>query len=267
MNNSQSQSYVKDSMNYIASQMPSFDKYATNPIENLSIDDIIYLQTYLEKIKSSKQMSGAQRAQPTSRQVGSGQWPNGQRSNVQQVGNGQQMPNAAIQRNRATDIYNPLGLQNPVDWRDLTSRTQEHERQMPNQSYEPGPRGATQTRSARRSDSDYYNPYEYGARQNGLGPTHREAYNGPYSIDPQHQIELPASQLYEKFPGQIRNVNIENSLLQSEPNRLPGQRIATEREMDRFQMLPFNPQNPDNIVWADNMPRGGYASRTDRIDQ
>ena len=71
---------------------------------------------------------------------------------------------------------------------------------------------------------------------------------------------------HEKFPGRMRNVNIENSLLQKEMTHIPGQRGTTGKEINRFEQLPFNPQDPRHIVWTDNMPRGGYATRADRLE-
>ena len=63
----------------------------------------------------------------------------------------------------------------------------------------------------------------------------------------------------------IRNINVESRLLQQEATHLPGQKELTEREMDRFELLPFNPQNSNHIVWND-MPRGGIPTRNDRLE-
>jgi hypothetical protein len=36
--------------------------------------------------------------------------------------------------------------------------------------------------------------------------------------------------------------------------------------MNRFELLPFDPQDTQHIIWKDNMPRGGYPTRTDRLE-
>jgi len=118
----------------------------------------------------------------------------------------------------------------------------------------------------------YYNPYEYGSRQNELGSLYKPTYIGPYSIDA--AIERPTLDCMgvsevsynELFPGAIRNVNVESSLLQREMTHVPGQRELTEVEINRFELLPFDPQDTRHIVWRDNMPRGGYPSRSDRLE-
>ncbi|MEM0354154.1 MAG: hypothetical protein QXW79_01095 [Thermoplasmata archaeon] len=88
---------------------------------------------------------------------------------------------------------------------------------------------------------DYYNPYECGAKQNLLDPCYI-----PY-IKPN------------------RNVNMIIPSLQTESFRLPGRRKMIEKEINRFEFLPFNPQDPNHIVWSD-MPRGGFATRNDRLE-
>lgn len=94
----------------------------------------------------------------------------------------------------------------------------------------------------------YHNPYEYGSRQNILRP------DGNLS---QGNIG--------NFADNIRDVNVESSLLQRELTHLPGQRQLTQGEVNRFEYLPFDPQNPDRLVWADDMPRNGYATRVSRV--
>jgi len=121
--------------------------------------------------------------------------------------------------------------------------------------------------NANKADS-YYNPYEYGARQNEFGLLYKEPYIGPYDANPKQLCDLGVSEVsYEEiFPGAVRNINVESSLLQREMTHTPGQRIITETEINRFELLPFDPQDTRHIVWKDNMPRGGYPSRADRLE-
>lgn len=119
-----------------------------------------------------------------------------------------------------------------------------------------------------QANNTYHNPYEYGARQNSMGMLYKSNYIGPYDANPEDLCQLGGSQIsYEEtFPGAIRNINIESSLLQKEMTHLPGQRTLTEIEINRFELLPFDPQDTRHIVWSDNMPRGGVPSRIDRLE-
>lgn len=113
----------------------------------------------------------------------------------------------------------------------------------------------------------YVNKYECDAKQNSLGMLYKTVNCGCYQQNNQllENIGLTVDMLNEKFPGDIRNVNIESVFNQQEMTNFPGQRELTEIEMNRFILLQFNPQNVNNIVWSDNMPRGGYSTRTDRL--
>lgn len=134
------------------------------------------------------------------------------------------------------------------------------------QNTEPGSRGSISTRNIKKTENnDYYNPYEYGARQNQLGqlnkPDPKPLYNNDMDILNKMGIARDNADL--KFPGNIRNVDIESSLLQKEATHLPGQREITQKDFNRFQYLPFDPQDPNHIVWND-IPRGGLPTRVDR---
>lgn len=82
--------------------------------------------------------------------------------------------------------------------------------------------------------STYYNPHEYGSKQNLLPSIWREHY-------------LPESGIQRH----INNFGTPTS--------------AGERQTDRFVPLYFNPQDANHIVWSDNMPRGGRPTRVDRL--
>ena len=284
---------IKNTINYLSQQMPS-SQGNRNPVENLTVEEIAYIQTYLEHIKANKIKQNNQE----------------KRNNM----------------NRATDVYDPIDREVPVDWRDYrlpnqqvpsrhewNPRTKQLDTPGPQLSHnipEPGSRGSISTRIGKKmsnqdgytgtnnynlmntrpmnagptnagpmnagptnanlamaTGNDYHNPYEYGARQNHLGFVKRDVVCGPYQNDPSmlNQIGLTQNQSDEKFPGQIRNVNVESYLMQKEATHLPGQREITQKEFDRFQLLPFDPQDPKHIVWND-MPRGGFPTRVDRLE-
>ena len=119
----------------------------------------------------------------------------------------------------------------------------------------------------KKSDYDYFNPYEYGAKQNILQPLDpRNNYNYQNSSEMLNRMGLNQNSYQQKFPGQVRNVDLESCLQQREQTHLPGQREITDKEINRFNLLPFNPQDHNHIVWNDNMPRGGYSTRNDRLE-
>ena len=238
---------MKNAFNYIADKMPSAQQANLNPVELLTPEEITYLQTYLQQIKVAKLNQVNRQGQ------------RGMTSN-QPIN---------MEFNRATDIYDPIGREVPVD---VVREFNKTGRSVPKSVAEPGSRGAASTRTGKRSQqnydpNNYYNPYEYGARQNQLGPQQKEVYTGPYNNDPNMmgQMGLENNRYCEQFPGQIRNVNVESSLIQREMTHLPGQRELTQKEINRFELLPFDPQDTRHIVWSD-MPRGGHPTRVDRLE-
>lgn len=223
-----------------------------NSFEDLTLNELTELQTYLEKLKNEKIRSN-QRVFPT---------------------------------NRATDVYDPIRREVPVDWRTFSN---------PGPFYnglgEPGVRGSTCTRVGKKSDRHqledeqrqhifngiygpnqlyngsqmiYKNPYEYGAKQNVLEPIYQQPYVGPYYNDPSVMNRMALNS--QQSPSHIRNIDVESVLLQKEATHLPGQKQSLNREVDRFERLPFDPQNHRHLVWTDNMPRGGYPTRVDRLE-
>lgn len=97
-----------------------------------------------------------------------------------------------------------------------------------------------QLHSQLHSNPTYKNPYECGSKQNSFQPL-----------------------IQDSFPSHIRNINVESDLMQQFSTHLPGQKKELFNQ-HRFDYLPFNPQDPNHLVWIDNMPRGGYATRTAR---
>ena len=110
----------------------------------------------------------------------------------------------------------------------------------------------------------YYNPYEL-SKQTQTGQLYNN-YHTEYAYDDSlDKIGLTKKAYDERFPGEVRNINVESSLLQNATTRLPGSRSVTSKEVNRFTHLPFDPQDPKHIVWGD-MPRGGFPTRASRLE-
>ncbi len=112
--------------------------------------------------------------------------------------------------------------------------------------------GRISNQNCKKNIENYQNPYEYGSRQNVLPSQPRPLYqSNQLDATMMENMALTPAEYSQKFPNEIRNVNVESVLQQKEPTRFPGQRQLTQTEMDRFQLLPFNPQYPDHLVWKD----------------
>lgn len=228
-----------NNMNYVLKYLANnFSSNNLNPIEKMNPEEITYLQSYLEHLKQKK-------------------------INVRCIQN--------VPKSRATEIYDPLNRNVPVDWR---SYHDSPPMQTIRQSNEPGSRGAAYTRIGKKSEqkndldhiNQYYNPYEYSTKQNSLPPQYKSPYLGPYFNDPNVLNHVGIPDANNVVTDHIRNMDIESSLLQREMTHLPGQRELTGKEINRFELLPFDPQDHRHIVWEDGMPRGGYPTRNDRLD-
>jgi hypothetical protein len=232
-NNPTGNQRINQATNYLANQL------SKNNISELTADEITYIQTYLEQVKNQKTTP----------------------------------PPVQLPHNKNPTCTNSKQLQQEKIY---NSRFQADVNRVP----------VTATRFGRKSvNNDYYNPYEYGSKQNSL-PSYREgcglsqasnlnnessvsrtpcAYE--QTVNMYDSMGLTTNMTAEKFPGYVRNVNIESALIQQEHTHLPGQRAnISSNEQNRFELLPFDPQDPTHIVWTDGMPRGGYPSRNDRLE-
>lgn len=125
------------------------------------------------------------------------------------------------------------------------------------------------TRHSKRQDLNFYqNPYEYGARQYGFGDLSRDPYLGPYSLEGSSlsQMGLDAEQYYQRSPAGIRNIDVETGLSRNEMARRPKQSGLSQVELNRFELLPWDPQDHRHIVWEDNLARGGISTRNERLE-
>jgi len=233
---------ITQATNYLANQL------SKNNISELTADEITYIQTYLEQVKKQKVAPLPARGVHEEREF-----------------------------RQAPPLIQPLSNQNPVctNLKQLQQEKIHDSRFMTDINRVP----ITTTRFGKKSvNNDYYNPYEYGSKQNALPSTfdNRSNYVGPYERTPDMygstpdmygSMGLTTNAAAEKFPGHVRNVNIESALIQQETTHLPGQRANTSStETNRFELLPFDPQDTTHIVWTDGMPRGGYPSRNDRLE-
>jgi hypothetical protein len=125
------------------------------------------------------------------------------------------------------------------------------------------------TRHSKRQDLNFYkNPYEHGARQYGFGDLSRDPYLGPYSLEGSSldQMGIEPNQYYHRAPNGIRNVDVETGLSRNEMSRRPKQSGLSQVELNRFELLPWDPQDHRHIVWEDNLPRGGVSTRNERLE-
>ena len=248
---------VSNALNYMASKM---HKESYNPIDSLTPEEINYLQTYLESKKKNMQRDP--------------------QSNVSQ--NSIDSPSS---KNMPTSIYNQprrvdrLGQDREIQQMHLkkfqtnkpilyrNSRINELD---PIDSDIPVPleRGSMSTRIGKKIDNNYVNPYEYGGRQNNLGPQMLTTYMGPHCTTENliNSMGISEQDYYQQFPNGIRNLDVESPLIQGEYTHYPGQKEITMIEQNRFNLLPFDPQDTKHIIWNDNMPRNGYPTREDRME-
>lgn len=114
-----------------------------------------------------------------------------------------------------------------------------------------------------RTDKIVKNPYSYGVDHKMLDPQVQTVYQGQYLNNPEMIRDMGLNPQHHSYSNNgIRNTDVESSLVQSEGTHTPGQHTTLPSEVDRFNILPFNPQNPDGYTWRDNMPRGGYSTRS-----
>ncbi len=220
-------------------------------IDNLNVDEITYLQLYLEKIKRDK----------LSRQKS-----NALNTTVQNLEPGSRGAVATRCGKRSTQTTGSENLKNthdaiPRGSVGISNTNTSHIRPNQSLSMESG-----QNKTEQGWINAYHNPYEYGSKQNSHGYLTKAPIVGPYQNDlPMFENVEPNKNYQSQFPG-IRNVNVESQLKQREMTHFPGQREITETELDRFNLLPFDPQDTRHLVWRDNMPRGGFATRNDRLE-
>lgn len=262
MHNNNPQSVEKQPLK-LNQKMTNATTYLSSKLDRTSIDvldpnEITYIQAYLEQIKIVKLNSNpGQNTKPVV--------SNRDRNQVQvefRNGHGSGTPQHYVDRSWSTNAPNSNQFQQQTS---LTNDLR------PNSSTRFGKKTANNdyyNDNVNVNSTSYYNPYEYGSKQNQLPPTHHIPYTGPYENNPtiSGPMGLTDNLYSEKFPGKVRNVNVESTLMQREMTHLPGQREITESEVNRFELLPFDPQDTKHIVWTDNMPRGGYSSRNAKLE-
>ena len=331
------QNIIKNTIDYMSTKMPSVNSNHYNPVETLTIRDIEYLQTYLDRLKTKKIKESIDQNKleqdVNQKNIDYNKFKNGSilGSNANQrfleTDNDKNLSGVKTKENRATDIFNPMDREVPIDWRSFTSsqsndlqpifgstgsiytrpgkRSQQtfdvklrdkvkhgssvpsltcsfgdkvkHGSSVPSLTYSfgdkvkhgnPSPSLTCSFGDKVNQNSNYINPYEYGAKQNIMRQHQTQPYNNIYNnnLNTLDTMGISKNMHSEYFPNNIRNVNIESSLLQRETTHNPNQQGITEKEVNRFELLPFDPQDHTHIVWTDNMPRSGYATRTERLE-
>lgn len=215
-------------MNYTPDQtiesLYSVQFQSDDPIGKMSINDIIRLQSYLEKIKTEK--------------------INYVRSIVQQL---YPRSDRNVQPGQRGSIPTRTGKK--------IQQTFDHPSNFITQT------DPYESQDFLTSRPDYYNPYEHGPKQNVL-PAQYYSQDNKYYNDPDIMHKIGAN---DTLNDRVKNVNVESGLLHSENSRIHGKGKITTNEIDRFNYLPFDPQDTNHIVWNDDMPQGGYATRNQRM--
>jgi hypothetical protein len=285
---SQSNQKMTNALNYMAGRMEGRQDQQGD-IESLNPEEINYLQAYLEQLKNKKLSSefrnghgvgtgiNRQYTNPSfDNQLANRPWQTSDLPKPQTVtpDQFQRRPQNQFVPQRPANQSNQYSQHNQPNQSNQSSQFNPFNQpnssnQSISSSYQPNPSSLNNaTRIGKKTtNNDYYNPYEYGSKQNQLPPTYLAPYLGPYQNDPNISVPLGTDNALssEQFPGYIRNVNIESSLMQKETTKTPGQREITEYEVNRFELLPYDPQDTRHIVW-DDMPRGGRPSRNDRLE-
>ena len=115
---------------------------------------------------------------------------------------------------------------------------------------------------------DYYNPYEYSGKQQEFGMLERDIHLGPYGIneDLLDYMGIDAQEYIERFPNGIRNVNVESAMKYGEISRNPKQSGLSMVELNRFNFLPWDPQDYRHIIRPDGYPQAGINTRLDKLE-
>lgn len=206
---------IQNVLKSLSSSFYSIPFNSSDPIERLSVNDIIHLQSYLENVKNEK-IKHIQKILLKDYQT-------------RNVNNNYYMLNPNIENNETVSTRKGKKIQ------------ENFMNQVPN----------------------YYNPYEYDSKQILFPPQYRSQYLDEYYNDP--DIMQTIGVKGDHVVGNRKDVNIETGLLHSENSRVCGKnnKLLTD-QIDRFDYLPFDAQDPSHIVWNDDMPRGGYATRNNK---
>ena len=218
--------------------MDKYNDVLIYAINNMSHDEISNLILYLKKIQSDKKSQPY--IPPINDPLKNPQYP----QNMQYP---QHSHNSFLDRQLSSCH---VDHSNDNSWKNSTTRS------------------GKKTALSQVQNPVYHNPYEYGTSQTMLDSQYLEPFNGPYHIDIKmvNNSGLTPESIMDGNNNMTRNINVENKLLYQENTRVPGQKSLLQQETNRFTSLPFNPQNPSNIVWKDDMPRNGIATRNERLD-
>lgn len=113
----------------------------------------------------------------------------------------------------------------------------------------------------KKLSQSYYNPYEYGSRDVPIQMQTRPMHYDDYYCDP-NLLDYMGIDHSINSENNRRNIDVESKLIHQQSTRKPGSKLVSE--LNRFEYMPQI--NHENLVWSDNMPRGGYSTRNERIE-
>lgn len=128
--------------------------------------------------------------------------------------------------------------------------------------------GNTGLTRLKKTENNYYNPYEYGSKQQEFGTLMRDMHLGPYGVNTElvDLIGIDNKQYAEIFPNNTKNVNVETAIKYGETSRWPKQSGISMVEQDRFENLIWDPQDTRHIIRPDGYPQAGINTRLDRME-
>ncbi len=133
----------------------------------------------------------------------------------------------------------------------------------------------------KKTNNVFHNPYSYGSPQNEFGMITQNRNIGIGGTLP--NLDLVEQDRVMRLgtnscvsvsnpnanpnPMGIRNVALESPLITGENSRInPKQSGISMIELNRFEQLPWNPQEVAHIVFKNGMPRGGISTRIDKLE-
>ena len=279
----------KEYLNQKQIEMKRNGRIAPTPAidNNLSIHEITDLQNYLEQLKLNR-LRQYQEQPPNKSCYGSCRVD--QDREIQNIFHRQALtgaptpttPGLPLTRQYGIDELNNREL--PVPVHNLPSQTKQGKRtdyyqnsqmnqnsqayQNPQVYQQANQNPQTYQNAPNQGIQMFTNKYDHGAPQQEFGMITRGQHIGPYELDnPMMQrMGMNEEQFYGQIPNGIRNIDVESNLRNKEIARQPRQSGLAQVEVNRFENLPWDPQDTRHIVFEDNMPRGGLSTRVDRFD-
>ena len=281
------QNKIQNSLNYLAS--PMFNTSSNNPINELNIDDITYIQAYLEKIKTEKINSqkyinknftnniGYRNSEPTRNGKKNNQSYNLFENNIQQP-----------------TIQDPYNYHNPYEYgnkqnimkvnRDLPE-CESFQRNLRNNRFQNDRLSENNIFSNDLKDINVESSLQRNMIPSGIQNVSSDNLSRSDRLSSEAaNSTLPLTKAQGQYPQIIYREAIDylggcegmHSIPAAPPIlQMTKQRMNKEKEIDRFNILPYDPQDTNHIIWndkqnlyskcSDNISRG-HPTRNDRLD-